>query len=131
MWGRVKRFVRFHGNTSAEMGEVEIAAFLSALTIEGRVASGTQNQALAALLFMYRDLLGVQISMGRGVVHAKRPKRLPVVMTAEEVWRVIEQVDGAPLPSLGWMCLQLKHGRLEPPLPHRPHHDRELHPAPA
>ena len=70
----VKRFVRFHGNTHPrEMAEPEIAAFLSALAIEGRVASGTQNQALAALLFLYRDVLGVQVNLGRDVVRAKRP----------------------------------------------------------
>ena len=95
--GWIKRYVRFHGNRHpGEMAESEIAAFISALAIEGRVASGTQNQALAALLFLYRDVLGVQISMGRDIVRAKRPKRLPVVMTAEEVWRVVEQLDGMP-----------------------------------
>ncbi len=95
--GWVKRFVWFHGNRHpGEMAEPEIAAFLSALAIDGRVASGTQNQALAALLFLYRDVLGVQVSMGRDIVRAKRPKRLPVVMTAEEVWRVVEQLDGMP-----------------------------------
>ena len=92
----VKRFVEHTGRRHPrELGEPEIGDFLSALAGEGRVSAGTQNQALAALLFLYRHVIGVPIQMGRDVLRAKRPKRLPVVLTGEEVWRVLEELEGA------------------------------------
>lgn len=92
----VQRYVLFHGRKHPrELGESEISAFLSSLAEGGRVAAGTQNQALAALLFLYRHVLGVPIAIGRDVVRAKRPKRLPVVLTPEEVWRVLSRMRGA------------------------------------
>ena len=95
--GWVKRFIEFHGRQHPrDLAEPEIGAFLSSLALDGGMSSGTQNQALAALLFLYRDVLGVTIVMGRDVVRAKRAKRLPVVMTAEEVWRVIGELEGQP-----------------------------------
>ena len=93
----VRRFVRFHGSRHPrELGEAEISAFLTSLVRRrgGGVAAGTQNQALAAILFMYRHVLVIPIAMGRDVARAKRPKRLPVVMTPEEVWRVIGEMTG-------------------------------------
>lgn len=91
----VKRYVEYHGRQHPkDLAEAEVGAFLSSLAIEGQVAAGTQNQALAALLFLYRHVLGVQLSIGRGVVRAKRPKRLPVVMTGEEAWRVLDEMEG-------------------------------------
>ena len=91
----VKRYVRFHGGRHPkEMGESEVAAFLSELAVKDAVSAGTQNQALAAILFLYRHVLGVPLALGRQVVRAKRPKRVPVVMTADEVWRVIGLLDG-------------------------------------
>jgi integron integrase len=93
----VKRFIEFHGRQHPrDLAEPEIGAFLSSLAVDGGMSSGTQNQALAALLFLYRDVLGVSIVMGRDVVRAKRARRLPVVMTGEEVWRVIGELDGPP-----------------------------------
>jgi integron integrase len=93
----VRRFVEHHGRRHPrELGERAIEEFLSALAIRGRVAAGTQNQALAAILFLYRDVLGVPMSLGREVVRAKRPKRVPVVLTPEEVWRVVGALDGLP-----------------------------------
>lgn len=92
----VKRFVEHTGRRHPrELGELEIGDFLSALSKEGQVSAGTQNQALAALLFLYRYVIGVPIQMGREVLRAKRPKRVPVVLTPEEVWRVMEELDGA------------------------------------
>ena len=95
--GWVRRFIEHHGRRHPrELGEAEIAQFLSALALHRRVAAGTQNQALAAILFMYRDVLGIPMALGRQVLRAKRPKRVPVVLTAEEVWRVIGAMDGLP-----------------------------------
>jgi integron integrase len=93
--GWVKRFVAFHGRRHPkDLAEAEIAAFLSSLAIDAQLSAGTQNQALAALLFLYRNVLGIPIAMGRDVVRAKRRRQVPVVMTAEEVWRVVHQLDG-------------------------------------
>ena len=93
--GWVKRYVRFHGNRHPrEMAEAEVGAFIDHLAGAEGVSAGTQNQALAALLFLYRHVLDVPLSLGRQVVRAKRAKRVPVVMTPEEVWRVLDALDG-------------------------------------
>ena len=93
----VRRFIEFHGRRHPrDLGEPEIGAFLSSLAVEGGMSGGTQNQALAALLFLYRHVLGVPLVLGREVVRARRARRLPVVMTAEEVWRVIGELEGPP-----------------------------------
>ena len=69
----VRRFVAFHGRRHpAELGEVEISAFLTDLAVRGRVSSSTQNQALGALLFLYREVLGRRVAWLDGMVHAKR-----------------------------------------------------------
>lgn len=67
------------------MAEAEIAQFLSALASESHVSASTQNQALNALLFLYKGVLEKNIGLIQGVVRANRPKRLPVVLTKEEV----------------------------------------------
>lgn len=91
----VKRFVEFHGGLHPnQLGEAEVGKFLSMLAERGRAVAGTQNQALAALLFMYRHVLGVPMSLGREVSRAKRPRRLPVVLTEDEVWRVLDESNG-------------------------------------
>jgi integron integrase len=91
----VKRFVEFHGRRHPkDLAEAEISAFLSHLAEVRRVGGGTQNQALAALLFLYRTVLDVPIAMGRDVVRARRPRRVPVVMSPEEVWRVLDRMTG-------------------------------------
>jgi integrase len=79
-----------------EMAESEIAQFLSSLATEGRVSASTQNQALNALLFLYSEVLNKKIGLIEGVVRAKRPQRLPVVLTKEEVKKVIDRMDGLP-----------------------------------
>src|ERR671931_2592249 len=77
---------RRHGKRHpAEMGGREITRFLTSLAVEGRVAASTQNQALSALLFLYRHVLEVDLPWLEGVVRAKRPQRLPIVLTREEV----------------------------------------------
>jgi integron integrase len=78
------------------MGEREMAAFLSHLATERRVSASTQDQALSALLFLSKHVLERELEWLDGVVHAKTPKRLPVVLTREEVRAVLRQLDGTP-----------------------------------
>jgi integron integrase len=73
-----------------------VTRFLSSLAIDGRVAASTQNQALGALLFLYRDVLELDLPWLDGVVRAKRPERLPVVLTREEVAAVLRPLTGVP-----------------------------------
>jgi len=82
----VRRFIFFHGKKHPrEMGGPQVEAFLSHLATVGRVAASTQNQALSALLFLYREVLQVDLPWMDGVVRAKRPKHVPVVHTKNEV----------------------------------------------
>src|SRR5436189_4212918 len=93
----IKRYIFFHGKRHpAEMGAAEVTAFLTALAVRERVAASTQNQALNALLFLYREILGVELPWLDNVVRAKRPQHLPTVLTREEVRTVLEQLDRAP-----------------------------------
>ena len=83
--GWIVRYLRFHRyRDPIELGGAGIAAYLSHLAERRRVSASTQNQALSALLFLYRDVLGVPPGWIRGIVRAKRPKRLPVVLTRGE-----------------------------------------------
>jgi integron integrase len=91
----IKRFILFHGKRHpAEMGEPEINRFLSDLAVRGRVSASTQNQALAALLFLYRNVLRQPFPQLETVIRARKPKRLPTVMTREEVRAVLAGLDG-------------------------------------
>jgi integron integrase len=93
----IKRFIFFHNKRHPiEMGEIEIGQFLSNLATDGRVSASTQNQALNALLFLYKEVLNKTIGLVEGVVRAKRPQRLPVVLTKDEVRHVIDQMTGLP-----------------------------------
>lgn len=93
----VIRFVKFHGKRHpSELGTAEIVAFLSDLAVRQKVAAATQNQALNALVFLYREVLGDEFPDVEEVVRAKRPKRLPVVLTREEVRQVLEHMEGTP-----------------------------------
>jgi len=93
----VRRFVVFHRRTHPrELGEREVAAFLTHLAAREHVAASTQNQALAALLFLYEHVLGRPLSQMEGIVRARRPKRLPTVLTPEEVARVLALMSGDP-----------------------------------
>jgi integron integrase len=90
----VRRFILFHGKRHPmELGAEHVTAFLSSLANVGHVAAATQNQALAALLFLYREVLGVQLPWLGEIVRAKRPKKLPTVLTREEVWAVLGAMD--------------------------------------
>jgi integron integrase len=91
----IKRFINFHGKRHpSDLGAAEVEAFLTSLAVEGRVAASTQNQAKSALLFLYREVLGVELPWLDGVQKAKAPVRLPVVLTREEVTRVLARLDG-------------------------------------
>ena len=88
--GWIRRFVLFDGKRHpAEMGATEVAEFLSSLAVEGRVAASTQNQALSALLFLYRYVLDQDLPWLEDVVRARPTKHLPVVLTRDEVRAVI------------------------------------------
>lgn len=91
----VKRYIRFHKyRHPLEMGAVEVEAFLTHLAVKRNVAAATQNQALAALLFLYKEVLKVELPWLEGVVRAKKPTHLPVVLTREEVARVLAELSG-------------------------------------
>jgi integron integrase len=89
----------------ADMGEPEIGRFLSNLATAFHVSASTQNQALNALLFLYHDVLEKKIGLIQGVVRAKRAKRLPVVLTKEEVRRLLGCLTGTP-----WLMAMLLYG---------------------
>ncbi|HEV8356232.1 MAG TPA: integron integrase [Gemmatimonadales bacterium] len=92
-WAR--RFIRFHGlRHPDELGEAKVAAFLTHLATDKRVAASTQGQALSALLFLYRDVLGRPLGNLGAVLRARAPTRLPVVLSRAEVQAVLEQLPG-------------------------------------
>jgi integron integrase len=78
------------------MGAPELTRYLSSLAVEGNVAASTQNQTLSALLFLYREVLEQEVPWLDDVVRAKRPARLPVVLTRDEVRTVLRQLRGTP-----------------------------------
>lgn len=93
--GWIRRFIVFHGRRHPdELFEPDVTAFLSHLATKAHVAASTQNQALAALLFMYQQVLGRKLDWLAGVVHAKRPERLPVVLSRDEVAAVLGRMEG-------------------------------------
>ena len=84
----IRRYIYFHGKRHPEdMGEEEISSFLTHLAVDRKVSASTQNQALSALLFLYKQVLAINLDWLDNVVRAKRPKRLPVVLTQEETRR--------------------------------------------
>jgi len=94
-WAR--RFILFHGKRHpSELGAPEVTGFLTSLAVDGHVAASTQNQALSALLFLYREVLDVELPWLDNVVRARRPQRLPVVLTRDEVRAVLQQTEGVP-----------------------------------
>ncbi|MGF1574553.1 MAG: integron integrase [Cyanophyceae cyanobacterium] len=91
----IRRFILFHSKRHpAEMGTPEIEAFLTHLAIEGQVTASTQNQALNALLFLYRHVLKQELDSRVNAIRAKRPSRLPVVLSPEEALAVIQATSG-------------------------------------
>jgi integron integrase len=93
----VVRYVRFHGTQHpSALDAKHLKAFLSHLATAKRVSAATQNQALAALLFLYREVLGVPIGPPDGIEMAKRSLHVPTVLSAEEVTRVLHEMRGVP-----------------------------------
>jgi hypothetical protein len=97
----IRRFVRFHhGRHPREMGVDEIRSFLSQLAIERNVAASTQNAALAGLLFLYRDVLQLQLPNIDAVERARRPIHRPTVLTRSQVWAVQDGLDAIVVTEL-------------------------------
>ena len=93
--GWIKRFIRYHGlRHPDEMGATEVVEFLSHLAVDRDVAASTQNQAASALLFLYRQVLGRDLVGLDSAVRARTPKRLPVVLTRDEVQAVLSRLEG-------------------------------------
>jgi integron integrase len=102
----IKRFILFHGKRHPlEMGEDEITRFLSALAVHEQVSASTQNQALCALLFLYRHVLDPDVRWLQDVIRAKRPQRLPVVLTRPEVKALLGALEG-----VHWIMASLLYG---------------------
>ncbi len=94
-WDWIKRFILFHDKRHPrELGELEVTAFLTHLAAQRNVAASTQNQALSALLFLYRDVLRVELGWVDGFERASRPPRVPVVLGKGEVQRLLASVPG-------------------------------------
>jgi integron integrase len=103
---RVKRFVLFHEvSHPSEMAEPEINAFLTHLAVKESVSASTQNQALSALLFLYRHVIGREVGDLGDLIRARRPLRVPVVMTRDEVKAVL-----APMSGDRWLMASLMYG---------------------
>jgi len=93
----VRRFIRYHGmRHPAGLGSAEVSAFLASLAEGRRVTASTQNQALAALLFLYGEVLGQKVAWVAGLVRAKAPRRVPVVLTRDEVRAIVGHMRGVP-----------------------------------
>ena len=104
--GWIKRFIIFHGKRHpAALGEAEVTAFLSMLATREKVSSSTQNQALSAIIFLYRAVLGKELAWLDGIVRAKRAVRLPVVLTRDEVRAILGELRGTP-----WLMVSLMYG---------------------
>lgn len=91
----IKRFILFHGKRHPqEMGAAEVREFLTDLAVRRQVAASTQNQAFSALLFLYKEVLKQELPWIEGIERAKRPAKLPVVLTPEEARAVLAKLDG-------------------------------------
>lgn len=102
----IKRYIFFHNKRHpAEMGSREMEQFLNFLAVEKKVAASTQNQALSALVFLYRQVLKQEFDWMENLQRAKRPARVPVVLTANEVKRLLAHLDGQ-----NWLMASLLYG---------------------
>lgn len=102
----VERFIRFHGmRHPAEMGTEEVNAFLTSLAVRDSVSASTQTQALSAILFLYRHVLGMEVGDLEGVVRARKSTHLPVVMNRAEVRAVLAELEGEY-----WLIAALLYG---------------------
>lgn len=102
----IRRYILFHGKRHPrDMGAPQVEAFLTHLAVQEDVAPSTQNQALAGILFLYRDVLGIELPWLDGVTRAKKPPRLPVVLNRDEVRALLAQLDG-----VNWLLASLMYG---------------------
>ena len=102
----VKRFIYFSGKRHpAKLGEAEVTAFLNHLARERTVAASTQNQALSALLFLYKEVIAQPLAWLDGLERAKRPARVPAVLTREEAARLLASMRGSK-----WLMASLLYG---------------------
>lgn len=94
----IKRYIYFHDKTHPkDLGAQDVEAFLTHLAVVGKVSVSTQNQAKSALLFLYREVLEIQLPWLDNITQAKAPKRLPVVLTVAEVQAVLSRLSGSHL----------------------------------
>jgi integron integrase len=104
--GWIRRFVLANDKRHPrELGAHEVEKFLTDLAVRGNVAASTQNQALSALIFLYREVLGLELPWMENVTRAKRPQRLPVVLSRAEVERLLTMIDGEV-----WLMAALLYG---------------------
>jgi site-specific recombinase XerD len=102
----IRRFILFHNRRHPkDMGAEEVGQFLSDLAVTRHVAASTQNQALSAILFLYQEVLRQEIGWLDEVVRAKKPRKLPVVLTQEEVKAVLHGLSGT-----AWLMASLLYG---------------------
>ncbi len=102
----VRRFIKYHGNRHPrELGPAEIQRFLTELATKGKVSASTQNQALSAILFLYKKVLKYDLPFMDEIVRAKRPVRVPIVMTREEAAKVLGCMEGSY-----WLMASLLYG---------------------
>jgi len=104
--GWIRRFILFHDKRHPrDMGGDEVTRFLTHLAVQGKVAAATQNQALNAILFLYREVLKIELPWLDGIERAKKPMRLPAVLTRDEVKRLLAQLEGTH-----WLMASLLYG---------------------
>lgn len=102
----IKRYILHHGKRHPKnLGAAEVELFLSHLAVARNVSSSTQNQAKSAILFLYKEVLGIDLPWLDNVTQAKAPKRLPVVLTKDEVNAVLTRLDGTM-----WLIVSLLYG---------------------
>ncbi|MDT0635965.1 integron integrase [Spectribacter hydrogenoxidans] len=102
----IRRYILYHGKRHPrDMGKKEVEAFLSHLAVDRSVAASTQNQALGAILFLYRDVLGIELPWLDDVVRAKRPARIPEVLSRQEVGALFAHLEGQ-----NWLLAGLLYG---------------------
>jgi integron integrase len=101
----MRRYVKFHRRHPRDMGPAEVEAFLTHLAVASKVSASTQNQALQALLFLYRQVLGLELPWLANVTRATKPRRLPVALSVTEVRSVLAQLDGT-----SWLIANLLYG---------------------
>lgn len=103
----ISRFILFHNKQHPkDLGAVEVEAFLTHLAVHEQVAASTQNQAFSALLFLYREVLRLELDESINAIRAKQPRQLPTVLTKAEVGSVVQHLSGVPR-----LVIQVLYGR--------------------